>query len=138
MQNVLLIILLILALALIVVVLLQRSEGGGLGMGSGGGAGGGVMSARGAASALHKITWGLGISFLVVSLLMTIVSRLESDGGSVIDRVGDVPAAETTTTPGTDAAAADALLPPGTTDTATDTGTATGTTDAPAAPPRAD
>ncbi len=56
MENVVLVIHLILALSLIGVVLLQRSEGGGLGIGGGGG--GGLMSARGAATALSKITWG--------------------------------------------------------------------------------
>ncbi|RME14353.1 MAG: preprotein translocase subunit SecG, partial [Alphaproteobacteria bacterium] len=72
MENVLLVILLILALALIAVVLMQRSEGGGLGIGGGGG--GGVMSARGAATALSKLTWILGIAFLATALAMTIVS----------------------------------------------------------------
>ncbi|MEJ1999481.1 MAG: preprotein translocase subunit SecG [Maritimibacter sp.] len=136
MQNVLLIILLILALALIAVVLLQRSEGGGLGMG--GGASNGVVSARGAASALHKMTWVLGIAFLAISLTMTVVSRLQSDATSVIDRVGDAPAAaeETTTAPtsSTDAAI-DTLMPPSATDGASDSST---TADAPVTPPRAD
>ena len=52
MQAVVLTIHLLLALALILVVLLQRSEGGGLGIG-----GGGVMTSRGAATALSKVTW---------------------------------------------------------------------------------
>jgi preprotein translocase subunit SecG len=130
MENVLLIILLILALALIAVVLLQRSEGGALGMGGGGGGGGGVMSARGAASALHKITWGLGIAFLAVSLAMTVLSRLNADATSVIDSVGET-ATTTDTAPATDPAA-DALMPPTVTDGAATTGT-----DAPATPPRA-
>lgn len=90
MENVLLVILLILALSLIAVVLLQRSEGGGLGIGGGGG--GGVMSARGAATALGKVTWGLGIAFLAISLAMTIVSARNAADSSVIDRVGDTPA----------------------------------------------
>jgi preprotein translocase subunit SecG len=84
MENVLLVILLILALALIAVVLMQRSEGGGLGIGGGGG----VMSARGAATALGKLTWALGIAFLAISLAMTIVSARNSADSSVIDRVG--------------------------------------------------
>jgi len=85
MENVLLVILLILALALIAVVLMQRSEGGGLGIGGGGG----VMSARGAATALGKLTWALGIAFLAISLTMTIVSARKSADTSVIDRVGE-------------------------------------------------
>ena len=87
MENVLLVILLILALALIAVVLLQRSEGGGLGIGGGGG--GGVMSARGAATALGKLTWALGIAFLATSLIMTIVSARNAAETSVIDRVDE-------------------------------------------------
>jgi|GEM_PF-379471 len=90
MENVLLVILLILALALIAIVLLQRSEGGGLGVGGGGG---GVMSARGAATALGKITWALGIGFLGMSLAMTIVSARNAADSSVIDRIeGTAPA----------------------------------------------
>ncbi len=85
MENVLLVILLILALGLIAIVLMQRSEGGGLGIGGGGG--GGVMSARGAATALGKVTWALGIAFLGMSLAMTIVSARNAADSSVIDRV---------------------------------------------------
>ena len=59
MENVVLVIHLILALSLIGAVLLQRSEGGGL---TGGGSG--VMSARGAATAMGKVTWGLAIGFI--------------------------------------------------------------------------
>ncbi|MEC7763910.1 MAG: preprotein translocase subunit SecG [Pseudomonadota bacterium] len=86
MENVLLVILLLLALSLIGVVLLQRSEGGGLGMGGGGG-GGGVMSSRGAATALSKLTWILGISFLVASLGLTIISARNSADSSVTDLI---------------------------------------------------
>lgn len=104
MENVILIILLLLALALIGVVLLQRSEGGGLGMGGGGG-GGGVMSGRAAASALSKVTWILGISFMACALLMTVLAG-QNGSGSVVDQLA--PAAESETAP----AAADSLLPP--------------------------
>ncbi len=103
MENVLLVILLILALSLIAVVLMQRSEGGGLGIGGGGG----VMSARGAATALGKVTWGLGIAFLAISLAMTIVSARNAADSSVIDRVGgtQVPVPETPAAPVTPPAA---------------------------------
>jgi len=140
MENVLLVILLILALALIAVVLLQRSEGGGLGIGGGGG--GGVMSARGAATALGKVTWILGISFLAVSLAMTVVSARNAADSSVIDRVEG-------TAPAPDAAEPAAPALPGIEDLVpqTDGGAngdaATGapastTGEAPLAPPRAD
>lgn len=86
MENVLLIIHLILALGLIGVVLLQRSEGGGLGLGGGGG--GGLVSARGAATALGKLTWGLAIAFIITSISLTIVSAQNSANSSVLDRIG--------------------------------------------------
>ncbi len=69
MHAVVLTIHLLLALALILVVLLQRSEGGGLGMGGGGG----VMTSRSAATALSKVTWVIGTSFVVTSLVLTIL-----------------------------------------------------------------
>ncbi len=82
MQNVVLIIHLIIATSLIGVVLLQRSEGGALGIGGGGG---GLVSQRGVATALSKITWVLAIVFLCTSILLTI---LASGGGtgSILER----------------------------------------------------
>ena len=71
MQNIVLIVHLIIALFLIAIVLLQRSEGGALGIGGGGG---GLVSARGAATALSKVTWGLAIAFLCTSIVLTILS----------------------------------------------------------------
>ncbi len=82
MENVVLVIHLILALSLIGIVLLQRSEGGGLGIGGGGG---GFMSARGAATALSKITWGLAIAFLVTSISLTVIAAKNSADSSVTD-----------------------------------------------------
>lgn len=121
MENVLLVILLILALSLIAVVLLQRSEGGGLGIGGGGG----VMSARGAATALGKVTWGLGIAFLATSLAMTIVSARNSADTSVIDRVEQTTPAATDTAPAPTAPAVPDvtdMMPPSTDAPAADTG----------------
>jgi len=118
MENVVLIVHLILALALIGVVLLQRSEGGGLGMGGGGG----VMSARGAATALGKVTWGLAVAFICTSLALTVIAAQNTEGASVLDRLGDAPAPAETTLP--DLPAGTDLLPPP-------------ATDAPAVPPRA-
>lgn len=121
MENVVLIVHLLLALALIGVVLMQRSEGGGLGMGSGGG---GAVSARGAATAMGKLTWILAIGFICTSIGLTIIAAEKSAGTSVIDRLGDAPAAEESSdTPALDEGN---LLPP-----------AEGDSTAPAAP-RAD
>ena len=85
MENIVLTIHLILALALIAVVLLQRSEGGGLGMGGGGGA----MSARGAATAMSKMTWGLAACFIATSIWLTIIAAQNSADSSVLDRIGN-------------------------------------------------
>lgn len=129
MENVILTIHLILALLLIGVVLLQRSEGGGLGIGGGGG---GTMSARGAATAMTKLTWLFAVAFIITSITLTILATRGGDGGSVVDSA----ATDTTTeAPPTDApatggglAGTDLTLP----------GASTGTGDAPATPPRAD
>ncbi len=113
MENVVLVIHLILALCLIGVVLLQRSEGGGLGMGGGGG-GGGVMSSRGVATALGKLTWIFAVAFIGTSIVLTIMAARDSASSSVVDRLGTAPVtapAETTpTTP--DVPAGGDLLPP--------------------------
>ncbi|MEO1460035.1 MAG: preprotein translocase subunit SecG, partial [Pseudomonadota bacterium] len=82
MEAVVLVIHLILALCLIAVVLLQRSEGGALGIGGGGG---GLVSQRGAASALTRLTWGLAVGFIATSILLTILSGGGRDTGSVVD-----------------------------------------------------
>ena len=71
MANVVLIVHLVLAIFLIAVVLLQRSEGGALGIGGGGG---GLVSARGAATALSKVTWMLAIGFICTSITLTILA----------------------------------------------------------------
>ena len=82
MQNVVLIIHLIVAVCLIGAVLLQRSEGGALGIGGGGG---GLVSQRGAATALSKITWVLAVGFLCTSILLTILAG-SGGSGSLLDR----------------------------------------------------
>ncbi len=97
MENVLLTILLIFALALIAVVLLQRSEGGGLGLGGGGG--GGVMSARGAATALARVTWFLGAGFFVAAMALTVLSARNAANSSVVSGA-DIPPASAPALPG--------------------------------------
>jgi preprotein translocase subunit SecG len=120
MENVILVIHLLLALGLIGIVLLQRSEGGGLGMGGGGG--GGVMSARGTATALGKITWGLAIAFLVTSMVLTVLSAKSSADRSVVD---GMIVEETAPAPIPDSLNIEGMLPPV-------------TPDEPLTPPRAD
>lgn len=61
----------IVAAALVGVILMQRSEGGGLGMG---GSPSGLMSARGAADLMTRITSILATLFVVLSIIMAIVA----------------------------------------------------------------
>ncbi len=120
MHNVVLTIHLILALLLIGVELLQRSEGGGLGMGGGGG----IVSARGAANALTRLTWIFAICFIATSITLTVLAARDAAGVSVVDQLGtDAPAG--TSEPALPPAPAGDLLPPG-------------SADAPVAPPPAD
>lgn len=130
MENVILTVHLILALLLIGVVLLQRSEGGGLGIGGGGG----TMSARGAATALTKLTWIFAAAFIATSITLTILAARGQDGGSVIDSATGTTETTTETTtgaPATDAPATGGGL------AGTDL-TLPGSSDAPATPPPAD
>ncbi|MGH6949912.1 MAG: preprotein translocase subunit SecG, partial [Vitreimonas sp.] len=78
---------LLVCICLIGLVLLQRSEGGALGMGGGGG--GALMSGRGAADALAKMTSVAGGFFLVTSLGLTVLSgaHASNDGRSVFDTI---------------------------------------------------
>jgi len=86
MEMIILSIHLVVCIALIGLVLLQRSEGGALGIGGGGGA---LMSGRGAADALAKMTYFAGGLFLVISLLLTVISGAarNATGGSVFDNL---------------------------------------------------
>ncbi|MFL2794602.1 MAG: preprotein translocase subunit SecG [Paracoccaceae bacterium] len=104
MENIVLTIHLILALALVGIVLLQRSEGGGLGLGGGGSGGDGIMSGRGAATALTKITWVLAIAFIITSMSLTIIASRNANSSSIFDRLGNESQSEEIDT--------DALLPP--------------------------
>lgn len=88
MDQVLLVIHLLVAVALVAVVLLQRSEGGALGIGGGGGSGG-LMSARGAANALTKVTAWLAAAFFLTSIGLTILARQDADEPSLLDTIND-------------------------------------------------
>lgn len=112
MENVVLIVHLVLALCLIGVVLLQRSEGGGMGLGGGGGANG-MVSSRGAETALGKLTWAFAAAFIVTSITLTIIAAQNSASSSVLDRVTDTPAPAAVTP---ELPQGDDLLPPSATD----------------------
>lgn len=92
---------LLVCMCLIGLVLLQRSEGGALGMGGGGG--GALMSGRGAADALAKMTSVAGGFFIVTSLSLTLISGAASNTGgrSVMDLLPATQSAPATTAPAT-------------------------------------
>lgn len=84
MQEIVLVIHLILAAGLVAFVLFQRSEGGALGIGGGGGQGG-MMSSRGTANFLTKMTTFLAASFFVTSLTLAVLAKQSGESGSVLD-----------------------------------------------------
>ena len=83
MITIVLIIHIILAISLVAVVLLQRSEGGALGIG--GNPGGGIMSGRGAASALSRTTAILAAAFIATSIALALLASGDSKNKSIFD-----------------------------------------------------
>ena len=77
-MTTLIIIQLILAILLVVLVLLQGSDNEGLGLGGGGGLGG-LMSARGSANLLSRLTAITATLFMVMSVVLTISASVDSD-----------------------------------------------------------
>jgi len=88
MQEIVLVIHLILAAGLVAFVLFQRSEGGALGIGGGQG---GMMSSRGSANFLTKMTTFLAAGFFVTSLTLAVIAKQSDVDASVLD----APVAET-------------------------------------------
>lgn len=77
-----------LAIAMIGTVLLQRSEGGGLGIGGGGGGGmGGLMTGRGTANLLTRITAILAAGFMLTSLSLTILAASNRAPRSILEEI---------------------------------------------------
>jgi len=77
-MTTLIVIQLILAVLLVVLVLLQGSDNEGLGLGGGGGMGG-MMSARGSANLLSRLTAITATLFMVMSVVLTITASVGSD-----------------------------------------------------------
>ena len=75
---ILIIIQLILAILLVIFVLLQGSDNEGLGL-SGGGNLGGLMSARGSANLLSRLTALTATLFMIMSVILTISASVGSD-----------------------------------------------------------
>ena len=78
-MTTLIIIQLILAILLVFLVLLQGSDNEGLGLGGGGGGLGGLMSARGSANLLSRLTALTATLFMVMSVVLTISASVDSD-----------------------------------------------------------
>ena len=74
----LIIIQLILAILLVVLVLLQGTDNEGLGLGGGGGLGG-MMSARGSANLLSRLTALVASLFMIMSVILTVFASVGSE-----------------------------------------------------------
>jgi len=77
-MTTLIIIQLILAILLVLLVLFQGSDNEGLGLGGGGGLGG-LMSARGSANLLSRLTALTATLFMIMSVVLTISASVDSD-----------------------------------------------------------
>ena len=88
----LIIILLILALLLVILVLLQGSDNEGLGLGGGGGIGG-MMTARGSANLLSRLTAITATLFMIMSVILTISASVGSDK-NILESLPDVNSTE--------------------------------------------
>ena len=77
-MTTLIIIQLILAILLVVLVLLQGSDNEGLGLGGGGGLGG-LMSARGSANLLSRLTAITATLFMIMGVVLTITASVDSE-----------------------------------------------------------
>ena len=77
-MTTLIIIQLILAILLVALVLIQGSDNEGLGLGGGGGLGG-LMSARGSANLLSRLTAITATLFMIMSVVLTITASVDSD-----------------------------------------------------------
>ena len=84
MIQIILVVHIILAIALVAVILLQRSEGGALGIG--GGTMGGLMTTRGSANLLTRVTAALAAFFICTSLVLAILSSANRAPTSILDR----------------------------------------------------
>ena len=95
-MTTLVIIQLILALALVVLVLLQGSDNDSLGLG--GGTSTGMMSARGTANLLSRLTAITAGLFMIMSIVLTISASISSDR-NVLESLPSINSEETTEEP---------------------------------------
>ena len=88
----LIIIQLILAVLLVIFVLLQGSDNEGLGLGGGGGLGS-MMSARGSANLLSRLTAITATLFMIMSVILTISASVSSDK-NILESLPDINSTE--------------------------------------------
>tara|TARA_B100000686_G_C16513587_1_gene823428 strand:+ start:22 stop:342 length:321 start_codon:yes stop_codon:yes gene_type:complete len=91
-MTTLIIIQLILAILLVVFVLLQGSDNEGLGFGGGGGLGG-MMSPRGSANLLSRLTAFVATLFMIMSVILTIYASVDSDK-NILESLSDINSSE--------------------------------------------
>jgi preprotein translocase subunit SecG len=84
MIRVLLAVHIMLAIAMIGAILVQRSEGGALGIGGGGG--GGLMTTRGQANLLTRVTGVLAALFFVTSMALVMMAGTPNRVRSIMDQ----------------------------------------------------
>ena len=99
-MTTLIIIQLILAILLVVLVLLQGTDNEGLGLGGGGGLGG-LMSARGSANLLSRLTALIATLFMVMSVILTISASVSSDR-NILESLPNVNSSESDTNTSTE------------------------------------
>ena len=93
-MTTLIIVQLILAVLLVFFVLLQGSDNEGLGLGGGGL--GGMMSARGSANLLSRLTAITATLFMIMSVVLTISASVSSDK-NILESLPDVNSTESDT-----------------------------------------
>ena len=96
-MTTLIVIQLILAILLVILVLLQGSDNEGLGLGGGGGMGG-MMSARGSANLLSRLTAITATLFMVMSVVLTITASVGSDK-NILESLPEISTSEEPLTP---------------------------------------
>ncbi len=84
MYTFLLIIHVIVSILLMLAILMQASKGGGLSGTFGGVGGSSLFGGRGAATFLSKVTTGLAIAFMVISVVIGLVSAPRGEATSII------------------------------------------------------
>ena len=86
-MTTLIVIQLIIAVILVILVLLQGTDNEGLGLG--GGALGGMMSARGSANLLSRMTAFTATLFMIMSVVLTISSSITSEK-NILESLPDI------------------------------------------------